>query len=60
MAVTAPSKEEILLLVSGNGNAQKDIIKDVMDLNQGLLSFDILKPNLEQVFLKLTGRGLRD
>ncbi|GAB6107061.1 ABC transporter ATP-binding protein [Fusibacter bizertensis] len=60
MAVSAPSNEEIILLVSGNGNAQKDIIKDVMDLNQGLLSFDITKPNLEQVFLKLTGRGLRD
>ena len=60
MAVSSPSNEEVIVLVSGNGNAQKDIIKDVMDLNQGLLSFDIAKPNLEQVFLKLTGRGLRD
>ena len=51
---------EIALLVSGNGNNQKDIIHSLMSLDMGMTSFDVTKPNLEQVFLKLTGRGLRD
>lgn len=60
MAINKESENEISLLVSGNGNSQKEVIHAVMGMDLGLVSFDVTKPNLEQVFLKLTGRGLRD
>jgi len=54
------SENELLVASGGNGDSHKDIIKKVMELNFGLLSFDILSPNLEMVFLNITGRELRD
>lgn len=60
MAVTAVEDDEIIILAGGNGNSQKEIIRAIMEMEIGLVSFDVTKPNLEQVFLKLTGRGLRD
>ena len=60
MAVDLISDDELVVLVNGGGNTHKEVIKSVMELNYDLTSFDITRPNLEQVFLKLTGRGLRD
>jgi len=60
MAVSAVEEDEIVILAGGNGNSQKEIIRAIMEMEIGLVSFDVTKPNLEQVFLKLTGRGLRD
>lgn len=60
MAVTAVEDDEMVILAGGNGNSQKEIIRGIMEMEIGLVSFDVTKPNLEQVFLKLTGRGLRD
>ena len=60
MAITQNTEMDISILASGNGNSQKDIIHEIMSMDIGLISFDVTKPNLEQVFLKLTGRGLRD
>ena len=60
MAVTAVEDDEMVILAGGNDNSQKEIIRGIMEMEIGLVSFDVTKPNLEQVFLKLTGRGLRD
>lgn len=60
MAITQNTDMDVSILASGNGNSQKDIIHEIMSMDMGLISFDVTKPNLEQVFLKLTGRGLRD
>lgn len=60
MAVNRVSENEVGILASGNGNGQKEIIKSILAMDLGLVSFDVTRPNLEQVFLKLTGRGLRD
>lgn len=60
MAITQNTEMDVSILASGNGNSQKDIIHEIMSMDIGLISFDVTKPNLEQVFLKLTGRGLRD
>ncbi len=60
VAVNVESDTEVSLLTGGNGNSHKDIIKSMIALDCGLISFDVIKPDLEQVFLKLTGRGLRD
>ena len=60
MAVSAIEDDEMVILAGGNGNSQKEIIRAIMEMEIGLVSFDVTKPNLEQVFLKLTGRGLRD
>ncbi|WP_242877074.1 ABC transporter ATP-binding protein [Fusibacter sp. 3D3] len=51
---------EIAIQSTGNGNSHKDILKAIMAMDSGLVSFDIQKPDLEQVFLHMTGRGLRD
>lgn len=60
IATQLVDENEISLLVSGNGSNQKEIFKNLMNLDLGIMSYDVTKPNLEQVFLKLTGRGLRD
>ena len=60
MAISETEDGGISLLAGGNGDAQKEIIRSVIGMDIGLVSFDVTKPNLEQVFLKLTGRGLRD
>lgn len=51
---------EVSILSSGNGNSHKDILKAIMAMDLGLVSFEVQKPDLEQVFLHMTGRGLRD
>ncbi|WP_228727756.1 ABC transporter ATP-binding protein [Fusibacter ferrireducens] len=51
---------EMIIRSSGNGSSHKDILNALMAMNSGLISFDIQKPDLEQVFLHMTGRGLRD
>ncbi len=51
---------EVSVRSSGNGNSHKDILNALMAMDLGLVSFDIQKPDLEQVFLHMTGRGLRD
>lgn len=38
----------------------KNIIQVIGDLNVTILSMDVQEPNLESVFLELTGRALRD
>lgn len=60
MAISTNDDGSVTLLSGGNGDAQKEVIKAVIGMDIGLVSFDVTKPNLEQVFLKLTGRGLRD
>lgn len=60
MALTKAEDGGVNLLISGNGDSQKDLIRTVIGMDLGLVSFDVTKPNLEQVFLKMTGRGLRD
>ena len=60
MAITQNTEMDVSILASDNGNSQKEIIHEIMSMDIGLVSFDVTKPNLEQVFLKLTGRGLRD
>lgn len=51
---------EVAIRSSGNGSSHKDILNALMTMDLGLVSFDIQKPDLEQVFLHMTGRGLRD
>ncbi|EOC99563.1 ABC transporter ATP-binding protein [Caldisalinibacter kiritimatiensis] len=53
--------EEELILVTRNGEELfKDVINKVNETDSSILSIDIKKPNLEAVFLHLTGRALRD
>lgn len=59
MAVTVLGDCELSIAVSFE-HAVKDILKEAMQLDAGLVAFDVVKPNLEQVFLKMTGRALRD
>lgn len=54
-------KEDALVLKTRNG---EEIIKEIIHItgknNSNILSIDVKKPNLESVFLHLTGKGLRD
>lgn len=59
-AATVESEAEVKLLTRGKGDIGNDIVRQVMNLELGLIAFDLTRPNLENVFLKLTGRGLRD
>lgn len=55
------SRDNIVILTMKNGDmAFKDILDKVMETESSILSIDIKKPNLESVFLHLTGRALRD
>lgn len=58
--VKALNTHEVSILSTGNGNSHKDILKAIMAMDLGLVSFEVQKPDLEQVFLHMTGRGLRD
>lgn len=51
--------DEDTLLVECQEEANK-CLGQLVSAFGGILSFDVIKPDLEQVFLKLTGRGLRD
>lgn len=52
--------EEIILTTRNGDNIFKDLISKVAETDSSILSVDIKKPNLESVFLHLTGRALRD
>lgn len=53
--------ENEIAITTNNGDS---IFKDIIDIasmtNSNILSIDVKKPNLEEVFLHLTGRALRD
>lgn len=51
---------EIILTTENGDNIFKDIINTVGETDSSILSIDVKKPNLEAVFLHLTGRALRD
>ncbi len=52
--------EEMVLATQNGDNIFKDLISKVSETDSNILSIDIKKPNLEAVFLHLTGRALRD
>lgn len=53
-------KNEIAITTNNRDNIFKDIIDIASITNSNILSIDVKKPNLEEVFLHLTGRALRD
>jgi len=57
ISVVAQSPKELIVACGPN---YEQILKAVFELRKDLIAFDVRKPNLEQVFLNLTGRGLRD
>lgn len=52
--------EELVLTTKNGDDIFKDLIAKVSETKSSILSVDIKKPNLEAVFLHLTGRALRD
>ncbi len=55
------AKEQEIILTTENGEEiVRDIINKVSETDSSILSIDLKKPNLEAVFLHLTGRALRD
>ncbi len=52
--------KELILETQNGETIFKDIIAKVSETNSSIMSIDIQKPNLESVFLHLTGRALRD
>lgn len=52
--------DELQLVTQNGDNIFKDILSKVSETDSSILSIDIKKPNLEAVFLHLTGRALRD
>lgn len=53
--------DDEIVLTTVNGNTIfKDIIDKVSETDSNILSIDVKKPNLESVFLHLTGKALRD
>ncbi|MTI67266.1 MAG: ABC transporter ATP-binding protein [Firmicutes bacterium] len=54
------SENEIIISSNNGENIFKDITEVVTASDSSLISIDINKPNLEAVFLHLTGRALRD
>lgn len=59
LMVDRPTDTEITIAITQE-KAMQDIVKAAIASEGGLISFDVVKPNLEQIFLKLTGRALRD
>jgi ABC-2 type transport system ATP-binding protein len=59
--VQEPGAETMVVLnFEGDGGHLKPIIELAGELGHPLVSVDVRKPNLESVFLKLTGKALRD
>lgn len=55
------TNENELVLTTQNGeNIFQDLIAKTSEIKSNILSIDIKKPNLEAVFLHLTGKALRD
>lgn len=52
--------EEVALTAINGETIFKDIINKVSETDSNILSIDVKKPNLEEVFLHLTGKALRD
>ena len=53
-------KNTITFETSTNSSIVKDIIESALEKGSSIVSIDLEKPNLESVFLSLTGRALRD
>lgn len=53
-------QEEIELTTDNGEEIVRDIINKVSESESNILSIDVRKPNLEALFLHLTGRALRD
>ena len=51
--------KNIKIKVEHSDDVQK-ILSAIKDAGASLLSLDVRKPNLEEVFLKLTGEALRE
>ncbi len=52
--------EEIVLTTINGETIFKDILSKVSETDSNIISIDVKNPNLEEVFLHLTGRALRD
>lgn len=50
----------LTLLTENKDNMMKKIIEKSSEVNVDIISIDVEKPNLESVFLHLTGKALRD
>ena len=57
--VSHENHKNIKVRVEHTGDVQK-ILNAITDAGVSLLSLDVRKPNLEEVFMKLTGEALRD
>ena len=53
-------KEQMTILTSSKEGVMKKVIELSVGTGIDLVSIDVEKPNLESVFLQLTGKGLRD
>ncbi len=53
-------EEAIVIKADQDPNIFKKIIDQINDTSANVLAIDVKEPNLEGVFLKLTGRALRD
>lgn len=53
-------ENEMILTTQNGENIFKDLISKTAETESNILSIDIKKPNLESVFLHLTGKALRD
>ncbi len=53
-------ENEMILTTQNGENIFKDLISKTAETESNILSIDIKKPNLEAVFLHLTGKALRD
>ena len=53
-------QDEIILNVDAATEILPKVLNKAADLNIGIRTIDIQEPNLEAVFLALTGRALRD
>ena len=51
---------EITLVTENTDSLFKDVLSKVSESDSEIISIDINKPNLETVFLHLTGKALRD
>jgi len=49
--------KRLIIKVVNDGTAVKDIMELAMKHQHNIESFEVKKPNLESVFLKLTGKG---
>ncbi|SKC81383.1 ABC transporter ATP-binding protein [Maledivibacter halophilus] len=53
-------ENEVTITINNGDEIFKDIIERVGETDVSILSIDVKKPNLEEVFLHLTGKALRD